>query len=233
MTRLLVSVRSLDEAVISVHGGADIVDVKEPTRGSLGAANPDVVAEITEELSGRVPISAACGELLDAEDAEHERLPPKLAFAKLGLAGCQRVPAWPDRLVAAWARMPTSIEKVAVAYADWQGCLAPHPECVIEAAAGNGCKYFLLDTCDKTHALLTSIPHPVIGGWIKVASEAQLTVAIAGSLRVVDLPLVARCWSPAVIAVRGAACSGSRESVICAARVQELRATIDRLGCRP
>ena len=38
-SRLLVSVRSAAEAEIALHGGADLIDVKEPTRGSLGRAD--------------------------------------------------------------------------------------------------------------------------------------------------------------------------------------------------
>ncbi|MFM7835691.1 MAG: (5-formylfuran-3-yl)methyl phosphate synthase, partial [Planctomycetaceae bacterium] len=34
--RLLVSVRSADEAVVAATGGADIIDIKEPRHGSLG-----------------------------------------------------------------------------------------------------------------------------------------------------------------------------------------------------
>ena len=36
MTRLLVSVRSAEEAEIALAGGADVIDVKEPRRGALG-----------------------------------------------------------------------------------------------------------------------------------------------------------------------------------------------------
>ena len=35
--RLLVSVRSADEVGAALAGGAEIVDVKEPSRGALGA----------------------------------------------------------------------------------------------------------------------------------------------------------------------------------------------------
>ena len=40
MSRLLVSVRSAAEAEVALGAGADLIDVKEPSRGSLGAADP-------------------------------------------------------------------------------------------------------------------------------------------------------------------------------------------------
>ncbi|MFQ5843721.1 MAG: (5-formylfuran-3-yl)methyl phosphate synthase, partial [Planctomycetota bacterium] len=37
---LLASVRSIQEAILALSGGADVLDVKEPREGSLGAAPP-------------------------------------------------------------------------------------------------------------------------------------------------------------------------------------------------
>ena len=39
MTRLLVSVRNGQEAEAALAGGAHVIDVKEPARGSLGRAD--------------------------------------------------------------------------------------------------------------------------------------------------------------------------------------------------
>ena len=53
MAKLLVSVRSADEAEVALEGGADIIDVKEPLHGSLGWAG------------GRYPVGGpGAGELL-------------------------------------------------------------------------------------------------------------------------------------------------------------------------
>ena len=68
MTRLLVSVRSADEARTALAAGVDLIDVKEPARGSLGAASPGVVADVVGAVAGRVPVSAALGELFEAGD---------------------------------------------------------------------------------------------------------------------------------------------------------------------
>ncbi len=85
MPKLLVSVRSAAEAQQAFFGGADLIDVKEPDRGPLGAADADVIAEVARFVAGRRPTSAALGELV-----EGRRLPTALglSFAKLGLAGC-------------------------------------------------------------------------------------------------------------------------------------------------
>ena len=41
------------------------MDIKEPARGPLGAADVDLVEQIIAEVAGRRPVSAALGELLD------------------------------------------------------------------------------------------------------------------------------------------------------------------------
>ncbi|MEK6259990.1 MAG: (5-formylfuran-3-yl)methyl phosphate synthase, partial [Planctomycetota bacterium] len=61
--RLLVSVRSPEEALAAIEGGADILDVKEPTRGSLGMANIEIIAAIARRVAEDRG-SAGCSEEL-------------------------------------------------------------------------------------------------------------------------------------------------------------------------
>ncbi len=85
MTQLLVSVQSRNEALDAVRGGADIVDVKAPSRGALGRADTSVVESVIDAVSNQVPVSMACGELVDFRN---QPVPASLRFAKIGLAGC-------------------------------------------------------------------------------------------------------------------------------------------------
>ena len=62
---LLVSVRNVTEALTALEAGADVIDVKEPTRGSLGAADSATLAAIAQAVGGRAPVTAALGELTD------------------------------------------------------------------------------------------------------------------------------------------------------------------------
>src|SRR4051794_32096425 len=100
-TGLLVSVRSAAEAEIALTGGADVVDIKEPTRGPLGAADADVIASIADAVAGRAPITAAAGELLDwpviATAPFIAAIALNIEYAKFGLAGCNSAADWPSR----------------------------------------------------------------------------------------------------------------------------------------
>ena len=70
MTQLLVSVRNVDEAISAVEGGADIIDVKDPDRGSLGSAAPEVILAVAHAVSriygAKPPLSLALGELQES-----------------------------------------------------------------------------------------------------------------------------------------------------------------------
>ena len=61
MTGLLVSVRDVTEAAGVLSAGVDLVDVKEPAAGSLGAAAPGVWKQVVDQVAGSTLISLALG----------------------------------------------------------------------------------------------------------------------------------------------------------------------------
>jgi uncharacterized protein (UPF0264 family) len=207
MTKLLVSVRSAEEAAAALAGGAALIDVKEPLRGSLGCADSDTIAAVRSAVAGRCPISAAFGEL---DERCAVSLP--LAFAKWGLAGCGRRRSWPDELRRAAAQLSDGCRPVALAYADWQRAAAPAPAEVCDFACKHRWGAFLIDTCRKDGTTLLD--------WLSSESTRALVcrcraegipVALAGSLGAEQMRRL-RDLEPDWFAVRGAACVGSRRT---------------------
>ena len=132
MPRLLVSVRNATEANHAVQGGADLVDIKEPTRGSLGQADALIIREIAGSVGAQRPLSAALGELIESN---FEPPAADLRFVKWGLSGCANVPNWPELLVEraiAAKRSNPACRAVAVIYADGRAAEA--------ARADGGCR---------------------------------------------------------------------------------------------
>ena len=76
--KLLVSVADAHEARVAVRGGVDIVDVKNPAEGALGAPAPATIAQVRDTVPPERPVSAAIGDLPD--------LPGTAALAALGAA---------------------------------------------------------------------------------------------------------------------------------------------------
>src|SRR5581483_9289165 len=142
---LLVSVRSAAEAEAALAGGAALIDVKEPRRGSLGRADDGTIAAVVRAVGGRRPVSAALGEL-----AERRAVPIlPLAFAKWGLAGKREHADWPGELRRAAGLLPPGCRPVAVAYADWRRAGAPAPTEVCAFAGAHHWGAFLIDTWRK------------------------------------------------------------------------------------
>src|SRR6478735_1969877 len=95
---LLVSVRSAAEALAALAGGADVIDVKEPNRGSLGAADDETISDIVRAVAGRAPVSAALGELVDLLGSQKGHVARTLvdgvSLFKTGLARCGSINNW-------------------------------------------------------------------------------------------------------------------------------------------
>jgi uncharacterized protein (UPF0264 family) len=225
--RLLVSVRNAAEVEAAVDGGADMIDVKEPGRGPLGPADASVLGEVIAEVAGRLPVSAAMGELLDSF-WKHPSVVPRLAYAKWGLAGFQRhAPLlWRWELTYAAQRLTEvnpQCRAVAVAYADWKRAQAPPPDEVLTLAAQLRLGAFLIDTWQKDSSTLLDWMSPEeIARLTERCRTASVPFALAGSLGLAEirtlLPL-----QPDWFAVRGAVCRGrQRGSAIDEDKVREL-----------
>lgn len=223
MAALLVSVRSVVEAEAALVGGAALIDVKEPARGSLGRADPATIADVLGYVADRRPVSAALGELIDYK---HTVMTPGLSFVKWGLAGCAQLADWHERLFRAAGQIreeSPDCQPVAVVYADWQRAEAPSPPAVLEVAAKLRCGALLIDTFVKDGTnLLDCMPLPEIVRLSQQCHHVGLPVALAGSLDVKQIrELVAA--EPAWFAVRGAVCrDGRRDQDICPDRVRRL-----------
>jgi len=231
MTRLLVSVRSVAEAEAALAGGAALIDVKEPAHGSLGQASLATINAVAAAVAGRVPVSAALGELTQRMSLHPlwlgQRLfAPPLAFVKWGLAGLHgrffRYPlGWTLDLM---AKVHPETSGVCVAYADWERAQAPPVEEVCEFARGRQGGAFLIDTCIKTPGttLLDWLPLRKIALYTKLCQQTGVRVALAGSLGLDQIRLLLPL-RPDWIAVRGAACtSGERTASIDSQRVRTL-----------
>ncbi len=228
--RLLVSVVSASEATRAVAGGADIIDVKDPGEGALGAPAPRVVSEVVEVVGGAAPVSVALGDLPDlphtAALAARGAAVCGAAYVKVGLRGVREL----DRAVALMSAVADAVgDQVAViaaAYADARALDPPalEPAWLPALVERTGIAGALVDTFVKDGRGLY--------GWLSEAELTELvsgtraaggTFGVAGQLRLGEL-----CRVPAdVVGVRSAVCRGSDrtahlEQALVAAAVAEL-----------
>jgi (5-formylfuran-3-yl)methyl phosphate synthase len=211
--RLLISVVDAAEAVDAAAGGADIIDVKDPATGALGAASPRVVGEVRAATPASLPVSVALGDgPFEPAEAARAALAIALqgaAFVKLGLRETSG-----DRAIATLravrAALPEPVAVVVAGFADWQRAGAPAPRELPALAHAAGIQGCLIDTAVKDgRGLFHWQDDADLRGFVGACREHELLSALAGSLTLADLARVAGI-GPDIAGVRGAACVGDR-----------------------
>jgi (5-formylfuran-3-yl)methyl phosphate synthase len=229
--KLLVSVVDAAEARLALAGGVDVVDVKNPAEGPLGAPAPAVIAQVRHVVPADQPLSVAIGDLPSlpgtAALAALGAARAGAAYVKIGLWGPSTTADAAAVLRAAREAVDGGAEVVAVAYAD--AARVPSrplpPRDLVTAARDAGVSGCLLDTAVKDgRGLLAWLAPEELAAWVADAHAAGLEAALAGALRAEDLPAV-RAVGADVAGVRSAACAGGRrDGPLEAGRVRALRA---------
>jgi uncharacterized protein (UPF0264 family) len=222
--RLLVSARDADEAAIALAGGADVIDLKEPARGALGAVDAATLRAAVAIVGGRRPVSATTGDMPpDDPDAVIAAARAVAAtgvdFVKIGLfPGAGRG----ELIVRLGGEVCGEARLVGVMFAD-----SGFDPALLPALAAAGFAGVVIDTADKRAGrLVDHLPVVELGSLVAAARAHGMFCGLAGSLRREDLPRLA-ALDPDLIGVRGAASAGSdRTAGLEAARVAALVADL-------
>lgn len=217
--KLLVSVVGAEEVDAAVRGGADIIDVKNPQEGSLGANFPHVIQRVRKLTPPELPVSAAIG------DAPN--LPGMMSLAALGAAVCgvQYVKvgllgteAPRDALLLlqqacrAVREYSPRTQVIAAAYADAYAVNALPPLLLPGVAKEAGVDGCLLDTARKGNGtLLTNLSDAELQDFVGQCRSAHMLSALAGSLTEEDVQHVCE-FGADIIGIRTAVCRGDRIS---------------------
>ena len=223
--KILVSVRSVEEALLAVSGGVDFIDLKEPSRGALGGLPPATIRSIVDALrrhGSGLPVSATIGEV---PAHELNRIATRVdAVAACGVdyvkVGIERTPqavALLDALAASgWPVVPVFI-------AD-QGLDFSH----VAHASALGFPGVMVDTADKrAGSLFDAVPLPDLrrfAGVVRATGGTGASAALlglAGALRVEHEPLL-RALAPDFAGFRTAVCVGDRSSALDPLRLRTL-----------
>jgi (5-formylfuran-3-yl)methyl phosphate synthase len=228
--RLLVSVTDAAEARVAVEAGVDIVDVKNPAEGSLGAAGPRVIESVREVVPPERPVSAAVGDLPalpgTAALAALGAARSGAAYVKVGLWGTPTTDGAVAVLRAVRDALDGGVTVIAAAYADAErvpGGPLP-PAALVAAARRGGVGGCLLDTAVKDgRGLFDWLTREELATLVAEGHAAGLEMALAGALRADDLSLV-RATGADIAGVRAAACrDGWRTAPLDAERIGRLR----------
>ena len=182
---MLASVNSLNEARLVLKSSADIIDLKNPEQGALGALPIKTVSTIVQAVNQTKPVSATVGDLpMEAElvfNAVSIMATTGVDYIKIGF--------FPD---GNWLRCLSKLTKItqqghqliAVLFADTQPDLS-----IIKTISDAGFSGVMLDTMDKANGSLSQIMSiNEIEKFIASAKKQHLLCGLAGSLKEKDIP---------------------------------------------
>jgi dihydroneopterin aldolase len=225
MTLFMASVRCPQEARLALGAGADVIDIKEPADGALGAASPETARAIVAAVGGAAAVSVTIGDVLLAPG----RLEPAIRQAAGSGADVIKAGLFPGDLEAClplFAALSRNLRLAAVIFVDTTG---PGDAAGLLAALGKaGFTGAVLDTADKSSGgLTTHWSAGAISSFIGAAQAHGLFAGLSGSLRSGDIPALLPL-APDLLGFRGALCTGGRSGPLSAARCESVRALIPR-----
>ncbi len=232
--KLLVSPKDLEEAKAVIRGNADIVDVKNPKEGSLGANFPWViksVKELVEKEGGNgMQMSAAIGDF--------NYKPGTASLAALGAAsvgadyikiGLFKITTQEEAIellsgvVRAVKGFDPTKKVVAAFYSDYKRINSISPFEITEIGKAVDIDVAMVDTGIKDgKSTFEFLGEDELKTFISESKALGLETALAGSLTFDDIPAL-KAIEPDILGVRGMVCGGDRNAQVREELVTELR----------
>ncbi len=212
---LLISPINTDEALEAIEGGADIVDVKNPKEGSLGASFPWIIKSVREMTPKDMLVSATLGDVPykpgTVSLAAMGALVSGADYIKVGLYGTKNY----DEACEVMENVVLTVKEnspdavvVASGYADAHRVGAISPMEIPKVAADSGADLAMVDTAVKDgKTLFDFMDMDDLQKFVNEIHDYGLKSALAGSVKKDQLKPLYEINCD-VVGVRGAACIG-------------------------
>jgi uncharacterized protein (UPF0264 family) len=214
--KLLISPMNESEALEAIAGGADIIDVKNPKEGALGANYPWIIKKIKQITPKGIEVSCTLGDV--------PNLPGSISLASLGAASLGvdyvKVGLYGLKTIGEAVFLLQQVNKAAkdcnpkikvaaAGYADAEKIGSIDPLYIPKIAYEAQVDVAMLDTAVKDGTnLFDHMKEEQLSAFIKSTHDFGLQAAVAGSLRKQHLPVVYSLDAD-IAGLRGAACTSS------------------------
>lgn len=228
---VLVSPKNLSEAFEAIEGGADIIDVKNPAEGSLGANFPWVISEVAK-------IAKKYGKAVSATTGDMPYKPGTASLAALGaaVAGADYVKVGlygvkneveakevVEGVVKAVKGFDEGKKVVIAGYGDHYRINAISPLKLPEISAELGADVVMVDTAIKDgSSIFDHMSFEDLQSFVSMAKDNGLQCALAGNIGWGHLRTL-KLLSPDIIGVRTIVCERGRNSSIKGELVKKLK----------
>lgn len=209
MTQILISVTSIAEAQLALDNGADIIDLKDPSAGALGALPLPLIQEIVSHVNGQKLVSATIGDLIMQPDLILQRVEllvvTKVDYIKIGFFDTVDFQPCLDALQAV---TQNGVKLIAVLFAEYR-----YPESLLDLIKKAGFIGVMLDTATKNGR--TFLDHYSVKEREEFARKVialDLTFGLAGSLKLEHIAIV-KALNPTYIGFRGGVCNNNQRKL--------------------
>jgi len=188
--KIMVSVTNPEEAQDALNGGADIIDVKNPVEGALGANLPWITRSIRKTVGESVEVSVTLGDMPylpgTASLAALGAALLRVNYVKIGMLGPKnKEQAFhiSNSLVTTFQEFKVNAKIIIAGYADYQFQDCISPLLLPKVAAESGAWGVLVDVKEKNgKGLFNYLSFEDLKTIVDKSHELGLTVALAGSL---------------------------------------------------
>jgi uncharacterized protein (UPF0264 family) len=191
----MVSVVNQEEARSAMEGGADIVDIKNPSEGALGANLPWITRSIVEEFGKSIETSATLGDMPNlpgtASLAAIGASFLKVDYLKVGMFGAQteyEALNLAKALIRTFREFKLKNQLVIAGYADYEEQECINPLVLPQIAADVGAWGVLIDIKRKdSEGLFHYFSFDELKKFVNESHSLGLNVGLSGSLGVENI----------------------------------------------
>jgi len=219
MTQLLISVKNLEEALLALDAGVDVIDLKDPNIGALGALDMITTAQIVRTLDGRALLSATVGEGHATLNALLRDIQLRAELGVDIIKICvSHLFDGPQFFTEMHKLTRDGIKIVVIFFADKEIDLDFLPKCHQAGFYGA-----MLDTQEKHFSLLENQSTEILKEFVRLCHENQLNSGLAGSVKPQYIDSLLEI-NPTFIGMRGGVCENHmRKSALVANKIIEAK----------
>jgi len=209
MNQLLISVTGVAEAKLALSHGADIIDLKDPALGALGALPMPIIQAIMTFVAGERPVSATIGDLPMQADlispAVNALANLNVDFIKIGFFPNDD---YREVLKVLQPIAASGIQLIAVLFAEHE-----YEESLMATLKQSGFIGVMLDTAKKNGlSLFDHYTQLECANFAMQARRCDLSFGLAGSLTLEHVAQ-AKLLNPNYIGFRGGVCVNSQRQL--------------------
>lgn len=205
MTQLLTSVKNVEEAMLALYAGVNLIDLKDPYEGALGALDVEVVTQIIDKLSEyrqpTVLLSATVGE---KHETVSELVSDVVTYRALGVdiikVAISDLLKLNDGLDKMEKIINDGVKMVAVFFAEDAIDLT-----VLKKLAAIGFYGAMIDTRIKEHSMVDVMASDELSRFVSICTKNALKSGLAGSVNETHIAMLTE-HRPDFVGMRGGLC---------------------------